>query len=315
MNNSTLATPIESSNPSGGNPPHGISVLNRTDWLEQRKRGIGGSDAAAAVGLSPYKTPHQLYLEKRGEVEPEDISDKEAVIWGNNLEDVVAQEFARRTGRKVARVNSMLVHPDYPFMLASIDRRVVGERTGLEVKTAGQWAASSEQWGPSGSDEVPPQYLVQAQHYLSVSGYDRWDLAVLIGGQDFRIYTIMRDEALISKLVELEAAFWRDVQNGTPPQFTTTDEVRALFPKSIPKAIEADDDLAGTIQEAQQMKGEIKAATSRLEALKAIICGYMEDHDTLTYLGATLATWKSGERKGYTVEPTTTRTLLLKDVK
>jgi len=128
--------------------------LTREQWLDIRQLGIGSSDAAVAVGLSPYKCPLSLWLEKTGRKEPEDISHKEAVLWGIELEPVLAQVYAKRTGYRVRRVNAVLQHPEHPFMLANLDREVVGHPDGpgiLEIKTASyhsapQWAATSPGW-------------------------------------------------------------------------------------------------------------------------------------------------------------------------
>jgi len=112
--------------------------LSRKQWLAIRKLGLGSSDAAVAVGLSPYKCPLSLWLEKTGRKEPEDISHKEAVLWGIELEPVLAQVYAKRTGYRVRRVNAVLQHPEHLFMLANLDREVVGHPDGpgiLEIKT------------------------------------------------------------------------------------------------------------------------------------------------------------------------------------
>ena len=106
---------------------------DRAAWLKLRNKGLGGSDAGIIVGVNPWKSPYQLWLEKTGQVEPEDISEKEAVYWGTQLEDMVAREFMKRTGKKVQR-HGMLESAAYPFLLANVDRLVIGART---------WTASS----------------------------------------------------------------------------------------------------------------------------------------------------------------------------
>lgn len=109
-------------------------MQNRSKWLKMRKAGIGGSEAAAIVGLNPWKSAFQLWMEKTGQVEPEDLSDNEYVYWGNVLEQAVADRFCELTGKKVQR-RGMLQDDEYPYMLASVDRMVVGENAGLECKT------------------------------------------------------------------------------------------------------------------------------------------------------------------------------------
>lgn len=137
------------------------------EWLALRKTGIGGSDAPVVCGMSPWKSALELYLEKRGEAEPEDLSDNDAVRFGTLLEDVIADEYVRRTGRKVRRVNRQLRAKDHPFMVANLDRDVVGQPRILECKTAGIHA--KDEWGEQGTDEVPEYYLLQCTHYLAAT--------------------------------------------------------------------------------------------------------------------------------------------------
>jgi len=157
--------------------------LSREQWLAIRKLGLGSSDAAVAVGLSPYKCPLSLWLEKTGRKEPDDISHKEAVLWGIELEPVLAQVYAKRTGNRVRRVNAVLQHPEHLFMLANLDREVVGHPDGpgiLEIKTASYHSA------PQWEEGVPVAYQCQVLHQLAVTGHAWAEVAVLIGGQDFQ---------------------------------------------------------------------------------------------------------------------------------
>lgn len=188
-----------------------------------RTKGIGGSDVAAVMGLSPWKTPGQLWLEKTGRVPGPDLDDKDHIIFGTLLEQTIADEYARRTGRKVRKVNKRLEHPDYPFMVAHIDRDVVGLPRILECKTTNAWSFGSDEWGAAGTDECPTQYVLQAQHYLFVTGAVSGivtpkvcDLAVLVGGNRFVLYEIQRDDELIEAMVAACSAFWAHVENDEP---------------------------------------------------------------------------------------------------
>ncbi|MBU2741630.1 YqaJ viral recombinase family nuclease [Acidithiobacillus albertensis] len=185
-------------------------AMSREEWLQWRNRGIGSSDAPVAVGVSRYKAPLELWLEKTGRKEPEDLSSKEAVFWGTTLEPIVGQVYAERTGKKVRKVNAVLQHPDYPYMLANLDRIVEGGGI-LEIKTAG--LRSQGQW----EEGVPLAYQIQVLHQLAVTGKSWADVAVLIGGQEFRIYRIEREETRITQLLELEKTFWNHVDRNTPP--------------------------------------------------------------------------------------------------
>jgi putative phage-type endonuclease len=291
--------------------------LSHEEWLELRQLGVGGSDAAAVLGLSPYKTNFALWEEKTGLRAPEDLSDNEAVHWGNVLEEPVAQEFARRTGRKVRRVNAMLRHPEHPFMLANIDREIVAEDGGkpeiLECKTAGHWAANSEQWGPTDTDLVPAPYLVQTMHYLAVTGRDRARIAALIGGQELRLYTVERNEDLIAALIEREREFWHAVETRTAPAIIDLADAKRAFPISVEGEIDCfgRSDVFDAVLDLREQKRLHKAADDQIKTLQGIIAGFMGERSTLTRLGDRLLTWKTQSRKGYTVPESTARIMRL----
>lgn len=204
--------------------------LSREEWLQIRSTGIGSSDAAAAIGLSSYKCSLSLWLEKTGRQPPEDLSNKEAVVWGTVLEPVLAKMYAERTGRKVRRVNAVLQHPEYPFMLANLDREVITESGSgvLEIKTAGFYSA--QLW----DDGVPVAYQCQVLHQLAVTGHAWADVAVLIAGQEFRIYRIERDDDKIADLIQREAQFWSWVANDQQPDpdgsYDAQQALLSLFP-------------------------------------------------------------------------------------
>lgn len=185
--------------------------LSRQEWLDVRNGGIGSSDAAAAIGLSPYKSPLELWLEKSGRKAPDDLSQSEAVFWGTTLEPILAKVYAERTGNKARRVNAVLQHPQHPFMLANLDR-AIGSDGVLEIKTAGHHSAVF--W----EDGIPEAYQWQVLHQLAVTGKTWADVAVLIGGQDFRIYRIERDDDKIAALIEREAIFWQKVMTDVTPE-------------------------------------------------------------------------------------------------
>jgi putative phage-type endonuclease len=209
-------------------------TLSREDWLSVRKNGIGGSDAAAAVGLSPYMSPLELWLIKTGRdanlPKPDAGDTTEPVYWGTLLEPIVAASYTKQTGNRVRRVNAVLQHPQIPFMLANIDREVVGNRDVqlLECKTAGEYGARL--W----RDGVPEYVQLQVQHQLAVTGRQAADVAVLLCGQKLEVHRVVRDDALIARLIELEAAFWRYVETGTPPPADGSDSanraLRCLYP-------------------------------------------------------------------------------------
>lgn len=182
-----------------------VSTLNldKKEWLKYRKSGIGGSDAGAVCGLNPYRTAMQVYQDKVSE-EIEEM-DNEAMRQGREFEDYVAKRFMEETGKKVRRANAMFYNEEYPFMLADVDRMVVGENAGLECKTASPYMA--DKWKDG---NIPLSYQIQCYHYMAVSNADAWYLAVVIYGREFKYYKIERDEAVIADLIQIEKVFWEN---------------------------------------------------------------------------------------------------------
>lgn len=180
-------------------------------WLETRAMGIGGSDAAVIMGMNPYKSPYQLWLEKTGQVEPPDLSGNQYVYWGTKNEANIADWFQEETGKKVKRLGTLRSR-EYPFMLANVDRTIVGENAGLEIKTAG--VSQYRKWK---DDEIPDAYYCQVLHYLAVTGADYWYIAVLLGGNEGKWKRIERNEEDIQHLIMAEADFWKLVETKTPP--------------------------------------------------------------------------------------------------
>ncbi|HHV63847.1 MAG TPA: endonuclease [Peptococcaceae bacterium] len=204
--------------------------INHEEWLKLRKNGLGGSDAAAIVGLDRYRSSFDVYAEKVGL--KADQPDNEAMRQGRDLEDYVAFRFCEATGKKVRRRNAMLQHPEHPFMLANIDRWVIGENAGLECKTTSVLNRAKFSQG-----EFPPNYYVQCMHYMAVTGADRWYLAVLVLNKAFHVFTIERDEAEINALIAAEKDFWENhVLKQIPPapdgSKNTSEVIKQLFPEA-----------------------------------------------------------------------------------
>lgn len=227
--------------------------MNDEQWLKQRRMSIGGSDAGAVLGFNKYQSPYSLYCEKiYPELFKKDLSDNDAIHFGNVLEDVVAKEFAARTGKKVRRHNKMMYHDEHEFMSANIDRLVVGEKALLECKTANQYKDSDWKDG-----NVPGSYMAQCYHYLAVTGLERAYIAVLIGGQKFVWTTIERDEEVIDQIIEAEKNFWyNNIQKQVPPP---TDDTEATS-EALNKLWGVTNDNVLTIK--QEHEAHIKAMTS-----------------------------------------------------
>ena len=163
-------------------------MQDRDAWLKMRMAGIGGSDAGTIVGDNPWKSSYALWLEKTGQIVPEDISDKEPVYWGTALEDIVAKEFTKRTGKRVRRCGTMQ-NTKKRWMLANVDRLIIGEQAGLECKTTN--AFNYKEWQDDG---LPNSYYWQCQHYMLCTGLPMWYIAVLIGGQHYDFKPVPRND-------------------------------------------------------------------------------------------------------------------------
>lgn len=224
--------------------------MDRIEWLKARQQGIGGSDVAAIFGVSKYKSPLQLYQEKIGEWElTEDMS--EAAELGTELEDTVARLFVKRfeqeTGQtiRLKKQNAILQHPKYPWMLANLDRQVIGEKAGLECKTASEYLKA--EWD---AEAVPDAYMLQTQHYMSVADFTHMYIAVIIGGNKLRWKRIERDDELIDNIIAGVKYFWEEhVVKRIPPNpdgtDASTDALKYLYPTSeIGMTVNLDDPAA-----------------------------------------------------------------------
>lgn len=180
--------------------------MAREEWLQLRKQGIGGSDAGAILGVNPYSSPMDVYINKINDDTDIEDEDNESMRLGRDLEAYVAERFCEETGLKVRRSNNMYAHPDYPFMIADVDRLIVGKENGLiglECKTASPYSA--DKWKDG---QIPAHYLAQCYHYMAVLGAKAWYIAVVIYGKEFKYIKIERDEEIINNLIQIEKQFW-----------------------------------------------------------------------------------------------------------
>lgn len=266
--------------------------MNREEWLEARRKGIGGSDVSAIAGLNKWKSPVGVYLDKVGQSPLEDTAG-EAAYWGNVMEDIVAQEFSIRTGLKVRRRNAILTHPEHDFMFANVDRLIIGKQEGLECKTASEYLK-----GDWEEEEIPAAYLLQIQHYMAVTGYKAWHIAVLIGGNKFIHKKIERDEELISYLVKIEKDFWENhVLKEIPPAFdgsgASVDLLKALYPESDPESeINLPKDAETLLEALEVIKSDIKESETKKKEYENQIKALMGANER-AYAGTRKITWKS----------------------
>ena len=271
--------------------------LSREAWLNVRKNGIGSSDAAAAVGLNPYKSQLELWMEKTGRdadlPKPDPDDDSSPMYWGTLLEAFVATHYTKKTGNKIRRVNAVLQHPEYAWMLANLDREVMGsaEVQVLECKTAGMNGARLWKEG------VPEYVQLQVMHQLAVTGKAAADVAVLVCGNEFRTYRIERDEAMIARLIELEAQFWQYVETDTPPPADGSDSadiaLRALYPQDSGSVLNLADDvgMGAVFADLVTVRASITTQNALESKLKQSIQQRMGDASKAVFEGGEV-TWR-----------------------
>jgi putative phage-type endonuclease len=262
---------------------------DRAKWLEDRRSGIGGSDVAAVCGVSKWKTPYALWQDKRGELPPS--PDNEAMLWGRVLEPVIRQQYAERTGRIVRVPDGIIRSPRHDFMIANPDG-LTDDRRLFEAKTA----RSAHGWGEEGSDEVPTDYMLQVQHYMAVLDCEVADVAVLIGGSDFRIYEVPADAELQALIIEAEAEFWQRVIDGNPPDPLSFADMQARYGRaSIDGQVEATATAIDAIAKLRGIAATKATLNAEEEEAKAEIMALLGERDTLVCNGKPLVTWKAAK--------------------
>lgn len=252
-----------------------ILLKTRNDWVVARQGGIGGSDAAAILGLSPWRTAIDVYLDKVGK--PIERTSP-AMEWGQLLEPVIRNYYARRENIEIETFeNRIFIHPRYDWMRASIDGYIPVRRAVLEIKTGR--SAEKDKWDP-----IPPYYYAQVQHYLEVLGLDEAHVVALIDGSEVLTRFVRRDQAFIDRLLEAEYRFWHEhVLRRMPPEAKSYDDVCALYPSlQAGKSKIATDDIIKDLREYKQLQQQLKDLEKRAEEIKARVCAYLGDADTLT---------------------------------
>jgi putative phage-type endonuclease len=271
--------------------------LSRDEWLEVRKTGIGSSDAAASVGLNPYQSQLELWMVKTGrgaalpQIDPND--DTSPMFWGTMLEAFVAAHYTKKSGNRVRKINAVLQHPVHAWMLANIDREIMGspEVQILECKTAGMNGAKL--W----RDGVPDYVQLQVQHQLAVTSKAAADVAVLVCGNEYRSYRIERDDALIARLIELERKFWHYVETDTQPPADGSDSadvaLRCLYPQDYGAVLDlsGDIEMCATFADLNAVRAVLSSNNETEAQLKQKIQQRMGDSSKAVFDGGEV-TWK-----------------------
>lgn len=261
----------------------------------QRRLGIGGSDMPIILGLSKYKTPYQLYLEKAGLLE---VTREETQLqyWGKQLEVVIRKEFRKRHKVQIETPKETIIHPFYSFLRGNIDGFIPKWNSVFEAKCSHAFMASL--WGEPGTDVIPMEYLVQVAFYCSVMNAKSADLAVLIGGNDYREYKYIRDLELEKTIIDAACAFWDSVKNNTPPPLINMIDLKLMFPKHKPDSMKSINiDINKYLCKLKDTKYKIKELQEIENEAKFKIMNYMEDSECLVdENNIPLVTWKENKK-------------------
>lgn len=284
-----------------------VPYSNRAEWLEGRKKGMGGSDVAACLGLSPWHTPVELWQEKRGEAEPQ--AETMAMHFGSVLEEIVAKEFAERTGLEVNTYPFTICDGEGDWMRANLDRIIGTEdkiEAILECKTANAYSAAL--WGDSQLEElqagkvvtehrIPLYYETQVQWYLMLAQVEICYVAVLIGGNDFRVYEVHRNDEAIAAIKDKVSVFWHEyVLGGKQPAAMDIDDIRHLYKREQGPMVEASEEAAVIIGEYRTLKGKEAEIKKQLDTLATKLGDLIGFNEGLLLGGVKAVTFKAQSR-------------------
>lgn len=262
------------------------------NFLAQRKKGIGGSDIAAILGVSKFKTALDVYLSKTTD-QPEQKG--EHLYWGHALENPIIDRFVQDTGANVIRQPEMRRHPDYEWAIANADALITNSDTIeaiLEIKTSS--AFKSREWGADDTDEVPIEYIAQVQWYMWIYDVQEAYLAALIGGNQYRQYHIKRDDELIAMLAEKAQAFWQNhVIPRIPPEPQNGEDAQKLYPHDNGDTAEADSATLTAYAELRELKAQEKELKAQIAAKEDLLKIKIGNYSTMQANGNTLFTWKT----------------------
>ena len=260
-------------------------------WKKDRLKGIGGSDCAAALGLSPWKSPFYLWCEKTQRITNDE--DNEKMRIGRDLEEYVAQRFCEETGKKVRKSKYSYQSKEHPFMLANVDRLVIGEDAGLECKTTSALTRTKYDKG-----DIPIQYYLQCMHYMAVTGKKKWYIAVLVMGTGFYWFEVERNEEEIAYIIEKEREFWNYVEKDKNPPIdgteSTSDALKELYPEAQ-ESFTIELEIADTLFERYD---ELKVLINKLEKEKKCIENEIKKQmgdSTFGYTNKKKVSWKNSK--------------------
>lgn len=298
---------------------------DRAGWLASRNLAVGASEAAIVLGESPWKSKLELHSEKVGDTQPPDLSDNEFIRWGTRLEGPIIEAYAEESGRPAIRSGVMLRSVEYPFLQATLDGLTgpaghelrSNDMTGAWVLEAKNTSAfKAEDW----ADGPPLVYNIQLHVQMIVTGSRKATIAALLGGNRLVWADVERDDILANKIITQCKAFWDGVLNRTPPEVdgseATAKALKRLHPQDNGKIVELAADLRGAVESIRLCKAAIKEEEGHLRHWENQIKAAMGDNQAACFAGGgPTITWTTSERAGYTVKPSTIRTLRIKGSK
>jgi len=261
------------------------------EWLVSRKGGIGGSDAAAILGVSPWTSAYSLWLDKT-DLNLVEHEETPAMRFGTLMEGPIRDTYREHSGRSVVETPFTYAHPEHSFMRANLDGLILDDdgfaEAVLEVKTS----ANPYAW----ADGVPAYYVAQVQHYMAVTNLPTAVVVVLIGGEDLQIFEVEADADYQAALIKAEAEFWRSVQEGTEPQLdgakATHEAIRKQWTAEAGKTVELNQEALAAIGKRQQATEAIAELEAEKREAEATIMKALAEADAGTLHGSTVVTWK-----------------------
>jgi putative phage-type endonuclease len=292
----------------------------RAAWLIERQKGIGGSDAAAVAGLSPWKTPYEVYLDKVTPILGDEI-EREEFLWGHLIEPVIRQRFTDLHDVRVLLPSDPVIHPQQSFMRCNPDGLIFNDEFKVDVDNGSlnvakainnrqfaatlqikNWGFGKEQWGESGSEDIPEHYMIQVQHEIECCQVDKANVAVLFHGNDYREYPIARNQEMIDVLIDVERDFWNSVLRREPPEPETEADVRRrwqhVFVHDLIE-LDGDDPLLDVHEQLREARAQIKRWEKEKQSLEITLKKAIADTEGLSRNGKPLCTWKEQSQQRF----------------
>lgn len=278
------------------------------DQLEERRKYLGASESAAALGMSSFFSTYELYLSKQGKGKP--IEKTIPMMVGQALEPVCIDLLEREDDLMVVDRQRLFVDDSAPWRRCTIDGYVHSESAIVEAKSSGDFRG----WG-DGGDEIPLPYLYNIAHsFMCIPEAKKAIFPVLIGGRTYRRYTVKRDNELIDLVRQGEEHFRKTWwEPGIAPPASTSDDIKLMYPRDFGITKTASVTEAHSISELKALKASEKVLKEKIERSEIVVKDLIGDAATLLDVkGAVLATWKTQSRDEFVTKASSFRVLRLK---